>query len=143
MRTEQNGKVDTLTTTLTDSGRVVLVNVIPDNGNLKITPIKATVVENEISNVEGFQLYQNYPNPFNPSTKISWQSPIGSWQTLKVYDALGNEVATLLNEYKPAGTYEVEFNVAQESIPAIASGIYFYQLKSGNFIQTKKMLYLK
>jgi hypothetical protein len=143
VRTEQNGKVDTLTTTLTDSGRVVLVNVIPDNGNLKITPIKATVVENEISNVEGFQLYQNYPNPFNPSTKISWQSPIGSWQTLKVYDALGNEVATLLNEYKPAGTYEVEFNVAQESIPAIASGIYFYQLKSGNFIQTKKMLYLK
>ncbi len=142
VRTEQNGKVDTLTTTLTNSGRVVLANVIPDNGNLKITPIKATVVENEISNVEGFQLYQNYPNPFNPSTKISWQSPAGSWQILNVYDALGNEVATLVNEYKPAGTYEVEFNPAL-CIKNPASGVYFYQLRAGNYIQTRKMILLK
>ena len=58
-----------------------------------------------------FSLLQNYPNPFNPSTKISWQSPVGSWQTLKVYDILGNEVATLVNEYRNAGSYEVEFQV--------------------------------
>ena len=58
-----------------------------------------------------YQNYPNYPNPFNPSTLISWQSPVGSWQTLKVYDVLGNEVATLVDEYKPAGTYEVEFSV--------------------------------
>ena len=56
-----------------------------------------------------FKLEQNYPNPFNPSTKISWQSPVGSWQTLKVYDVLGREVATLVDEYKPAGSYNVEF----------------------------------
>ncbi len=58
-------------------------------------------------------LHQNYPNPFNPSTKISWQSPVGSWQTLKVYDVLGNEVATLVNEYRNAGSYEVEFNASK------------------------------
>jgi hypothetical protein len=90
-----------------------------------------------------FVLHQNYPNPFNPSTKISWQSPVGSWQTLKVYDVLGNEIATLVNEYKDAGNYETEFNVAQESIPAITSGVYFYQLKAGNFVETKKMILLR
>lgn len=98
-----------------------------------------------------FALMQNYPNPFNPSTKISWQSPVSSWQTLKVFDVLGNEVATLVNEYKPAGSYEVEFstlggsasgrNVTHESLRA--SGVYFYQLKAGEFIQTKKMIMLK
>ncbi|MDP2364339.1 MAG: T9SS type A sorting domain-containing protein, partial [Ignavibacteria bacterium] len=103
--------------------------------------------------INNFKLSQNYPNPFNPSTKISWQSPIGSWQTLKVYDVLGNEVATLVNEYRPAGNYEVEFsakggsaiggNVAQESLPAIASGVYFYRLQAGSYVQTKKMIYLK
>jgi len=53
-----------------------------------------------------YVLEQNYPNPFNPSTVISWQSPVGSQQTLKIYDILGNEVATLVDEYKPAGRYE-------------------------------------
>ena len=92
-----------------------------------------------------FELEQNYPNPFNPSTKISWQSPVGSWQTLKVYDVLGNEVAILVNEYKPAGSYEVEFNPASGSRSAsgiLASGIYFYQLKAGSFTETKKMILL-
>jgi len=94
---------------------------------------------------EGFVLYQNYPNPFNPSTKISWQSPVGSWQTLKVYDVLGNEVATLVNKELAAGEYEVEFNSHSglSGIKELPSGIYFYQLKTNNFIQTKKMLMLK
>ncbi len=89
-----------------------------------------------------FILFQNYPNPFNPSTKISWQSPVGSWQILKVFDVLGNEVATVVNEYRNAGSYEVDFNLGH-SIKNPVSGIYFYQLVLGNFNQTKKMLLLK
>lgn len=87
-------------------------------------------------------LSQNYPNPFNPSTKISWQLPVDSWQTLKIYDALGNEVATLVDEYKPAGLYEVEFN-SSTGIRDLVSGIYFYQLQAGAFLETKKMLLIK
>ena len=88
------------------------------------------------------ELYQNYPNPFNPSTKISWQSPVGSWQTIKVFDVLGNEIATLVDEYKPAGKYEVEF---QSSVGSrqLASGIYFYQLRAGEYTSVKKMLLIK
>jgi hypothetical protein len=85
-----------------------------------------------------FSLFQNYPNPFNPSTKISWQSPVGSWQTLKVYDVLGNEIATLVNEEKPAGSYEFEF-----SADRLPSGIYFYTLTVGSFLQTNKMILLR
>ncbi len=89
-----------------------------------------------------FNLSQNYPNPFNPSTVITWQSPIAGRQTIKVYNILGNEVATLVDEYKPAGTYKVEFS-ASSKLKNLASGVYFYQLKAGNFIQTKKMILMK
>jgi hypothetical protein len=85
-----------------------------------------------------FALHQNYPNPFNPSTKISWQLPVGSQQILKIYDVLGNEITTLVDEYKPAGRYEVEFNAAN-----LPSGVYFYQLNAGEFISKKKMILLK
>ncbi|MBK7632006.1 MAG: CotH kinase family protein [Ignavibacteriales bacterium] len=85
-----------------------------------------------------FTLFQNYPNPFNPSTKISWQSPVGSQQTLKIYNLLGSEVATLVDEYKTAGTYEVEFKATK-----YPSGVYFYRLQAGSFVETKKMLLLK
>jgi hypothetical protein len=85
-----------------------------------------------------YLLTQNYPNPFNPSTKISWQSSVSSWQTLKIYDVLGNEVATLVYEYKPAGKYEVEWDASN-----YPSGVYFYQLNSGNYIETKKMILMK
>ena len=81
---------------------------------------------------------QFFPNPFNPSTKISWQSPVGSWQTLKIYDALGNEIATLVKEEKPAGSYEVEFNAS-----SLSSGIYFYKLQAGSFVESKKMILIK
>ena len=86
----------------------------------------------------GFILEQNYPNPFNPSTKISWQSPVSSHQTLKVFDILGNEAATLVNEYRDAGAYETELDAT-----SLASGIYFYQLQAGSFVETKKMMLLK
>ncbi|NWF51282.1 MAG: SBBP repeat-containing protein [Ignavibacteriaceae bacterium] len=85
-----------------------------------------------------FALIQNYPNPFNPSTKISWQSPVGSHQTLKVYDVLGNEVATLVDEYKTAGSYEVDFDAA-----GLSSGVYFYRLQSGSFVESRKMILIK
>jgi len=111
-------------------------------------------VDEEIISLTEFALSQNYPNPFNPSTKIKYQIPFsppllkgeseaGGFVTLKVYDILGNELATLVNEEKQPGTYEIEFNVAQVSRPEIASGIYFYKLKAGNYIETKKMVLIK
>ena len=100
--------------------------------------INTGVEEDHFSNPIDFELFQNYPNPFNPSTKIRWQVPVGSWQTLKIYDVLGNEVATLVDEYKPAGTYELEWDASD-----LPSGIYFYQLKAGSFVETKKMILLK
>jgi hypothetical protein len=87
-----------------------------------------------------YKLEQNYPNPFNPSTKISWQSPVGSWQTLKVFDILGREVATLVDEYRDAGSYNVQFTMHNLQL---SSGIYFYQLNAGSFIETKKMILIK
>ncbi len=85
-----------------------------------------------------FSLEQNYPNPFNPSTKIHWQSPISGQQSLKIYNVLGDEVATLVDEYKPAGNYEIEFNASH-----LSSGIYFYKLEAEDFTETKKMILLK
>ncbi len=95
-----------------------------NNDSLYVGPYQGGVWKRSITNIltdvkkdfsevpNKFSLSQNYPNPFNPSTKISWQSPVSGWQTLKVYDVLGNEVATLVNEYRSAGSYEVEFNPA-------------------------------
>jgi len=84
-----------------------------------------------------FFLAQNYPNPFNPSTVISYQLPVSGMVTLRVYDILGNEIATLVNEEKQPGTYEVEFNTSSiKHHPS--SGIYFYQIKAGNYIETKR-----
>jgi Secretion system C-terminal sorting domain len=87
---------------------------------------------------EKFALYQNYPNPFNPSTTIRWQSPIDSWQTLKIYDILGNEKAKLIDEQKPAGIYKVDFDAT-----GLPSGVYFYKIQAGSFVETKKMILLK
>lgn len=105
---------------------------------LDSTQMIITGLESETQQLLSFKLEQNYPNPFNPSTKISWHSPVSSWQMLKVYDVLGNNVATLVDEYRSAGNYETEFNASDFS-----SGIYFYQLKAGNFVETKKMILLR
>jgi hypothetical protein len=95
------------------------------------------------SNLDGFILEQNYPNPFNPSTVISYWLPITSNVTLIVYDVLGNEIATLVNEEKPAGEYKVTFDSHSGEVRNLTSGVYFYQLKAGSFIQTKKMILIK
>ncbi len=114
-----------------------LSGTITGNGSFCGTP---TGIESETSTEipTTFALDQNYPNPFNPSTKISWQSPLGGHQVLKVYDVLGNEVATLVDEFKSKGTYEVVFNAFN-----LTSGVYFYKLQIGNFIATKKMTVIK
>lgn len=85
-----------------------------------------------------FNLYQNYPNPFNPTTTIKYSIPQENKVTLKIYDVIGNEVATLVNGNKPAGTYNVTFNANN-----LASGIYFYRLEAGNYISIKKLILLK
>jgi len=85
-----------------------------------------------------YLLYNNYPNPFNPSTKIKYQIPEECFVTIKIYDVLGNDIATLVNEEKPAGSYEVEFDGSN-----LPSGIYFYILRTGSFVETKKMVLMK
>jgi photosystem II stability/assembly factor-like uncharacterized protein len=119
--------------------------VAAENGFiLKYIHEEPVSVENASSEIpKRFILEQNYPNPFNPSTKIRWHSPLSSHQTLKVYDVLGNEIATLVDEYKSAGIYEVEFNLETGNTLSLTSGIYFYQLIAGNRVETKKMLLLK
>ena len=95
--------------------------------------------QSDFNNVpDTYELGQNYPNPFNPSTIISWQSPVAGHQTLKVYDVLGNKVAALVDEFRNVGTYEVSFDATQ-----LSSGIYFYRLQAGDFVQTKKMILIK
>lgn len=92
----------------------------------------------EESNPQSFQLFQNYPNPFNPSTNIRFQIDDFGFVILKVFNLLGKEVITLVNEDKPAGTYEVEFDAYN-----FPSGIYFYQLKAGSSVVTKSMILIK
>jgi hypothetical protein len=95
----------------------------------------ATSVENEGEQPKEYFLEQNYPNPFNPTTKISYGIREAGVVNLKVYNILGSEVTTLVNEYKSAGNYEVSFGKNE-----LASGIYIYRLTVNNFIQTRKMI---
>lgn len=105
------------------------------DGSFKYHMLSETI---EIGSVTTYALAQNYPNPFNPATTISYQIPAEGQVSLKVYDMLGNEVATLVNEIKTAGEYQVEFNAG-----GIASGIYFYRLQAGSFVETKRMMLMK
>ncbi|MBI2430336.1 MAG: T9SS type A sorting domain-containing protein [Ignavibacteriales bacterium] len=99
-------------------------------------PTSVTVLPSTIPNA--FALHQNYPNPFNPSTKIRFVVPVFGFVSLKVYDLLGREVATLVKEEKRAGSYEVQWNAI-----GFSSGIYFYKLQSGNFVEIKRMVMIK
>jgi hypothetical protein len=92
---------------------------------------------------KSYNLSQNYPNPFNPTTIISYNLPKTGNVVLKVYDILGNEVATLINREQPAGTYKITFNALNADHKNLSSGIYFYKLQSGNYSAIKKMLLLK
>jgi probable HAF family extracellular repeat protein len=101
--------------------------------------LNPTAVEQTNSDIpSGYALLNNYPNPFNPSTTISFSIPEVEFVSLKVFNSLGEEIADLVNETKPAGNYSVLFNSGQ-----LASGIYFYKISTGNFIQTRKMILVK
>jgi len=154
-----SGKGDSLIFSHTYSGdKINTVNVMPSiDGNYSFELLAGTK-NGKVVNFSGgvdtvttgftfneivpdeFQLFLNYPNPFNPSTKIKFTIPAGVQHnvSLRVYDILGNEVAILVNEEKPTGTYEVEFDAAM-----LSSGVYFYQLRAGSFIDVKKMILLK
>jgi hypothetical protein len=100
---------------------------------------RVTSVESEKQVVPaGFSLFQNYPNPFNPSTVISYQLLVNSHATLKVYDVLGREVVTLVNEQKSAGVYQVTFDAH-----LLPSGVYFYRLQAGSYLETRKLVMLR
>jgi len=105
-----------------------------EDGIQRITDVKENtdVLPNE------YILYQNYPNPFNPTTQVSYSLPKSSFVQLKIYDILGKEVANLVNEEQQSGNYKVEFNAS-----TLASGIYFYRLQSGSFVETKKLVLLR
>src|SRR3990172_1343722 len=111
-----------------------------DDGNWILkTLLSVTGIEDVPTSLQ-YNLEQNYPNPFNPSTKIRFQIPGAGFVTLKVYDILGKEVSTLINEHKPQGKYEVEFHPSDKNL---SSGIYYYSLRAGNFLKTRKMLFIK
>ena len=114
-----------------------LYSVYSDIKSLITKPVhKITGLDEK--NIVNYKLYQNYPNPFNPSTVISYQLAAGGHVSLTVYDILGREVSALVNEEKPAGSYEAVFTAS-----SLASGIYFYKLQTGSFVETKKMILLK
>ena len=108
--------------------------------NIIVKSMPATAIENENNIPTGFSLEQNYPNPFNPETTISYKIQAASNVSLKVYDVLGNEVATLVNEYQQAGTYSSQFSIMNSQL---STGIYFYTLRAGSFVSTKKMVLIK
>jgi predicted secreted protein len=98
----------------------------------------SSVIYVEVKTPDIFCLDQNYPNPFNPATKISWQSPVSCHQTLEVFDIFGNEIVTLVDEFRESGRYEIEFDAS-----GLSSGVYFYRLQAGDFVQTKKMILVR
>jgi len=114
---------------------------IPTDANVQLLKNGEGIVENESEMPTNYELFQNYPNPFNPTTRIKYSLPEDGFVSLKIFDILGREVATLVNEEKTAGYYEAEFNPNQ--FGGASSGIYIYQLATKNFVQTRKMIFMK
>jgi hypothetical protein len=124
---------------ISPAGDYLIITEMPANYINIFRRITSTVEDNNQHDISTFELCQNYPNPFNPSTKISWQSPVGSWQTIKLFDVLGRELETIVDGYYNSGVHSTLY-IVNSTLP---SGVYFYQLKAGDFVQTKKMIYLK
>ncbi len=113
-----------------------LISIYAQNATVKY--VSFTGVENFENLPENFTLSQNYPNPFNPSTTISFGLPKQEFVTLKIYDVLGKEITTLINQELNAGNYQKNWSPSE-----ISSGVYFYKLQAGNFIETRKMNFVK
>jgi hypothetical protein len=118
---------------------------IPLNGNDEISlfaqpeQLYLKVTDHNVTSLpEAFALKQNYPNPFNPVTQIFYELPVDCYVTLRVYDALGREVATVLDEFQKAGYRSSTFDAGN-----LPSGFYFYKLQAGGFVDVKKMLILR
>ena len=109
-----------------------------DDINLIAYEFVPTDAEPFATNITSYSLEQNYPNPFNPSTEIEFKVPQAGLVSLKVFDLLGKEIVTLINEHKSVGAYKVNFDASR-----LPSGVYFYTLQAGNFVSTKKMVLLK
>ncbi len=111
-----------------------------DGGHFEVTyqPVNTSTVSDEYVFLDEYELYQNYPNPFNPSTTIKYEIKELTDVELKVFDILGREIITLVNEQKSPGSFEIEFNAS-----GLPSGIYFYRLQAGSFVETKKMMLMK
>jgi hypothetical protein len=159
-------RVEEVVNYVLSDGMYAIINEHWDNGSIgnnafgifdRLTGVKAypdivtAIIEaSDTSNVTGllnidrlptkFSLMQNYPNPFNPSTVISYQLPKSSYVSLKIFDVLGREIATLVNQFQQAGNYNSHFSLLNSQL---SSGVYFYALSAGNFIQTKKMILAK
>ncbi|UCH64795.1 MAG: aryl-sulfate sulfotransferase [Ignavibacterium sp.] len=116
----------------TETSRVAQLMILAGRTDSTISSIDNQAVVSE------FRLEQNYPNPFNPITTIQYQIPVTEWVTINVYDALGNEILTLVNEKKRAGIYEIEFDGS-----LLSSGIYFYRFQAGEYKDVKKLILLK
>ena len=122
---------------------VITINGTYSGGGTFCNVPVAVENEDDLGTPKEFSLSQNYPNPFNPSTKIKYTIPsvgisLMKFIQLKVFDVLGNEVATLVNEERPAGSYEVALNAE-----GLTSGVYFFKLQVGSFVETKKMILLR
>ncbi|MCX6168389.1 MAG: ice-binding family protein [Ignavibacteriales bacterium] len=120
------------------SGRALAQTAVTLNANAVTKPETVTAVKNSLSVPQDFALFQNYPNPFNPTTTINYSLPRSGFVTIKIYDLLGAEIMTLLNEEMSTGNYSIKFDGSN-----ISSGIYFYQLRGGSFVETKKFVLMK
>jgi hypothetical protein len=98
----------------------------------------SNIVNIEVVPPAKYELSNAYPNPWNPTTNIRYQVPVNIFVTIKVFDALGKEVVILVNELKPAGSYEITLNSK-----GLSSGVYYYQMKAGSFFETKKFILIK
>ena len=140
------GNGSTSSVKMFDSNGNYIEDLIPSGSGGLMTPNAVVIRQSNLLSVPeesslgniNFRLEQNYPNPFNPNTVISYQLPVNSKVSLKVYNVLGKEIATLVNEELAAGEHEVEFDAT-----GLPSGIYFYQLRSSNYSETKKMMLIK